>query len=205
MHLGGGWGRCDDLEAIEIGPAGDLGGGRIEETEAEGAGEAETGIVGGAAADASNDFTRAMVASGAEHQADAERIQIERMPLAGREEGQAIGFGRLEESAFLGVAKRPANGAGFVGGVEAREFEGLSLAEAAQNFLEAIAAIAHGKELQLIGGANALPALSNGLGGLGGGERAFKFVRDDEDAHGVTGGLRTGLERDWGSDGGRRI
>jgi hypothetical protein len=51
----------------------------------------------------------------------------------------------------------------------------------AEDAAEAVAAIAHGEEIEMVPGPCATPSGGDGSGGLVGGQSAFKFVRDDQD------------------------
>ena len=70
-----------------------------------------------------------------------------------------------------------------MGGIEGGDDAPSRAQKAAEDFAKAVAAIAHGEQVQAVAGAGGEPAASNGAGGPRRGQAAFEFVRDDENAH----------------------
>ena len=62
-------------------------------------------------------------------------------------------------------------------------FVALSVKQLAHNFAEAVPTVAHGQNIDAIPGADGAPAGRNRFGSSGCCQRAFEFVRDDEDVH----------------------
>src|SRR3954471_8297481 len=82
-------------------------------------------------------------------------------------------------------------------GVNGFDFDRLGADQAADDFAEAVAAVAHGEDFELIVRADGAPALGDGFGGLAGGQGSFEFVRYDQDFQrgiALPGDVRKGKE-----------
>lgn len=177
---GGGRG-FDPGQAGEVGPSQDGLAGAVEEAPAEGACEPEPGVIGGAAADADPAFGRAGVDGVLEDGAEPEGIEVERMELAVREEGEADDLGGLDHGDGAGRGEPPGGGARASGGVGGVGGTGLGLQVGGEDAAEAVAAIAHWNTGDPVAGVYGGPALGDGLCGLVGGEGTLELVGHDED------------------------
>lgn len=190
----------DAVESGELRPVIEFAAGGIEEFPAKGAGEAEAGVVGGAAADADDTTSGAGAGGSVKDATEAEGIELEGVKFLFGEQGQTDDAGGFDEGEFLAGDKPPLGGDGFAGGVEGFDGAGAGAEEAGEDGAETIATIAHGEEIEVVVGAGGFPAVGDGGGGGLGGESAFEFIGDDEEAEGH-GGLLKGEYR----SGGRKI
>ena len=176
-------------ESMEFGPGFNVAVVAVEEAPAERAGHAEAGVVGGAAADADEAAARARGGGGEEELAEAAGVELEGMKLFRRQQCEADGAGGFDHG---GAARRLEPPAGVVWSMRGIDdvsglFVGVELS--AENRAEAIATVAHGDKLEVVVRAREPPTGGDGRAGGFGGQGAFEFVGDDEDAerHGWVG------------------
>ena len=74
----------------------------------------------------------------------------------------------------------------------------LGSGQAAHHHAESISPIAHGQQLESVLGTAPPPAATDGFGGGLGRERAFEFVRDDENVQAGNGEGEEDACQDWG-------
>ncbi len=179
--------EIDELRAIndrEIVETGGAGGERfffrVEEKDAEGVGEANSAIVGGAPADSDEDALDAFLGGGvADHQAGAVGGGLEDVAIGSRDEFKAGGGGHFHDGK-AGVGDGVAGFDGAVEGIDGVAFHPLSTKRGKHGGGEAFSAVGDGAEIDLSGFRK---PVFNGLGYFRSGERAFEFVVGNEDAH----------------------
>ncbi len=175
-----GRGRFDGFQPGEPGPLFDGATVGIEEHPAEGPGEAEAGVVGGAATDAHPAFGGAGFDGGLEDGANAECIEVEGVEAARGKQGESDDLGGFDNGDGTGIRPPPGGVAGLAGGIDGAGDAGGGVEMLGEDGAEAIAAIAHGQEFKEIGGMNRGPTAGDGVGGLMGGEGSLELVRRDE-------------------------
>ena len=124
--------------------------------------------------------------------AQAEGVELEGVELPGRKHGQPDALGRFDDGGGCPGLEPPDGFAGLPGGVEGLYGTFAGRVQLAEDFAEAVPAVAHGKELQGVVRPDASPTAGDGVGGGGGGESSLEFVRSDQDplAHGSERSVR---------------
>ncbi len=176
-----GRGRFDGFQAGEPGPLFDGTSVGIEEPPAEGTGEAESGVIGGAAADAHPAFGCAGFHGLAKDGANAECIEMERVEAARGKQGETDDLGGFDDGDRAGIRPPPGGIAGLAGGIDGPGGSGRSVKMLGEDRTEAITAIAHRQEDEGIRGMNRGPTAGDGIGSLMGGEGSLELVRCNED------------------------
>ncbi len=114
---------------------------------------------------------------------EAEGVEFEGMEAAGRKHGESDNVCAFDHRRLSLRAPPPVSLDGFVRGIDGGRDLFLGADQLANDFTEAISAIAHGEQLELIAGTSAQPAGSDDAGRFVGAKCALEFVRDDQDSH----------------------
>lgn len=115
----------------------------VEEAPAEGAGEAESTVVGGAAADANDAGSAPGPGDSVENFTQPESVELERVVLARGEHGEPDDPGGLDDGGVGGRLVPPRGLAGAMGGIDGGNRAAAGSKQSAHGVAEAVAAIAH--------------------------------------------------------------
>ncbi len=175
-------GRRPAMEAFQPCPGFDRSARIVEEAPSHGPGQAEAGVVGGAAADAHEHLARSGLQGGRQRGAEARGVEVEGVEAAGRELGEPDDGRRFDEGE-PGVGLVPPMGPdGAVGRIHRVHATPLGSEAFGQDRSEAVSAIADRQQGECVVRPATLPALGDGRCGGGGGEGALELVGNDEDA-----------------------
>lgn len=184
--LGGGRGRLEPVEAVEVGPATEFGTLAVEEAPSEGPGEAEPAVVGGAAADPEEAGGGPGPKGALDKSSHAPGIKVEGVEPAGGKQGEPVGLRGFDDGGPVFRGPPPAGPAGTAGGVHGGSGPGAGLEELSEDGPEAVAPVAHREEDGGVAGAGLEPPGGEGPGDGVRGQGSLEFVGHDEDAHGGT-------------------